>query len=210
LTSLELSYNCVHETAAAMIGHALTCNNVLQKLNLSYTYLGYDGVCALLFPGVSGIVCIKDVLIHAYRARDRDDNVAAASSEEVYMHRNTTDNDDVHLMHTATYINHSSMAAGHGFVRRMSYPEGAMLHACMYSNTSLRSLNLSFNNIGFEGACVVADGLLRVNNSLTSLDLSSNTLGECPLLLCVCVCVCVCLSLYSACTHRPGNNSMAA
>jgi Ran GTPase-activating protein (RanGAP) involved in mRNA processing and transport len=195
LTSLELSYNCVQETAAAMIGHALTCNNTLQNINLSYTYLGYSGVCALLFPGVSGIVCIQDIAIHTRhehdhdRDRDRDqyDDIAAAAGEDVYMRQNTSDEIQINLMQTGTDINNhdSAAAAGHGYTRRILYPEGAILQACMCSNTSVRCLNLSFNNIGFDGACIVADGLLRVNHVLTSLDLSSNNLGVCELDSCV-------------------------
>ena len=53
----------------------------------------------------------------------------------------------------------------------------AISEALKYNNT-ITSINLSANNIGEEKAAIAISEALRHNNTITSIDLSSNSIGK--------------------------------
>jgi Ran GTPase-activating protein (RanGAP) involved in mRNA processing and transport len=207
IESLELSYNCIPETVAAHLGHALTLNNTLQKLNLCYSYLGYRGLGALLFPScaynddsdaehdmdVDRLMELQGSLVlagegHAQNAghsgdrdgynnehRDASHALAFRGHDHVVDRDSDSDSDldrDMASMGTTHHIDHNEHSQHDRLSRNIT------LRPYMSYNTCLQHLNIAFNNIGREGAHLVAHGLLKVTCGLTSLDLSSNNLGK--------------------------------
>eukprot|EP00347_Sterkiella_histriomuscorum_P007299 403349489 len=190
LISLDIAENEITHTACDSL-HKLLLESNLLRINLKGNNLGNPGAekishalyfsrskltylnlasCQLLYLG---IIKVLDAVKHNYQLQTLilDDNKAGKGQSFQLMSSLMSQNRSlVHLSLQNLSIDDS-----------LAIPLGDGLH----NNTRLKSLNLSFNSIGNEGAASIANALSykgntsnQTYNGLRELNLSHNDIGE--------------------------------
>ena len=153
LTSLDLSVNSIHAEGAHSLSEALKVNTSLTSLSLGRNYIGAEGA---------------NYLSEALRVNT---SLTSLDLSNTSIHA-----EGAHSLSEALKVNTSltSLSLGHNSIGA----EGAnFLSEALRVNTSLTSLDLCWNFIHADGAHSLSEAL-RVNTSLTSLDLSVNSIGN--------------------------------
>ncbi|XP_067039944.1 protein NLRC3-like isoform X2 [Acropora muricata] len=166
--------------AFSIIDGAMDCKSVAdeeykEELGQVFTFMG--GIVAMYSETtavsiVNSIVSVVNFLGRSSDYYDMHLNLALGFIDECKLFSETLYTELAHMFgKSLDLVDLTYFGSHYGFKRSVS-----TLFLVLRVNTSLTSLNLSWNSIGAEGAYFLSQAL-RVNTSLTSLELRGNPIG---------------------------------
>ncbi|KAG0196550.1 hypothetical protein BGX28_009996, partial [Mortierella sp. GBA30] len=177
VTTLNLSYNSIGDNGAVALSETLKTNSTLTILDLRNNSIRDDGVVALS-EALKTNSTLTTLDLRKNSIGDNGCNKAGSRLCGVYGNvffqaKSTV----VRMMFVLFYIGVLS-AQPAGPVLGLYCCNGAVaLSEALKINSTVTTLNLSYNSIGDNGAVALSEAL-KTNSTLTTLDLRNNSIGS--------------------------------
>ena len=174
VTHLDLTHNFISDDGAVRIADVLKVNGVLRSLQLD----GNEGITR------AGTSCIETVL------RSVNNAISSISFDREHLPQDVTDDVDFSMLlnnshptlkklYSATDEVYTVIDCRNPSSIGKSFDDGACKLLCqlLERNSTVTAVDLSSTQITIE-SCFSIENMLKVNTSITSLDVSGNMMGE--------------------------------
>ena len=201
IKALDITYHCISNTGAKVIGKAIQANTSLKKLEISHNNLSDDGAVAiseclknnntlqeldLSHNKVSdkGIINIGEALqinttlqiLDISHNNISDNGVLTFSDylrEKNTLHQLKISWNDIYMN---LKLDVTSLDVSCKFKKSFSNTGAILLSKILYCNTNILKLDISYNDISKDGAIAISN-CLKNNNTLQQLDMSHNKIS---------------------------------